>query len=55
MACDDCCSSGVGIGTVIAIILSWVTNHSILWAILHGIFGWLYVIYWVLCIHAYPP
>jgi len=41
-------SSGIGIGTVIAIILSWTTNHSILWAILHGIFSWFYVIYWVI-------
>lgn len=41
-------SSGIGFGTVIAIILSWNVNHSIVWAILHGMFGWLYVIYWVL-------
>lgn len=38
---------GIGIGTVIAIILSWTVNHSILWCILHGILGWIYVIYWV--------
>ena len=41
-------SGGIGIGTVIAIIVSWTTNHSILWAIIHGIFGWLYVIYYLL-------
>jgi branched-subunit amino acid transport protein len=41
-------SSGIGIGAVIAIILSWTTNHSILWCILHGIFSWFYVIYWVI-------
>jgi len=41
-------SSGIGIGTVIAIILSWSVNHSIFWCIIHGIFGWLYVIYHVI-------
>lgn len=25
--------------------MSFTTNHSILWAMLHGLFGWLYVIY----------
>jgi len=37
---------GIGIGTVMAVILSWTTWHSIGWAIVNGIFGWLYVIYW---------
>ena len=40
-------SSGIGIGSVIAIILSWTSNHSILWCILHGILSWFYVIYYV--------
>jgi len=34
------------IGGLFAIILSWSANHSVLWAILHYIFGWLYVIYY---------
>jgi len=28
-----------------AIAISYTNNHSILWAIIHGILGWLYVIY----------
>jgi peptidoglycan/LPS O-acetylase OafA/YrhL len=36
---------GVGLGTVIAVVVSWNRNKSILWAIIHGILGWLYVIY----------
>jgi len=35
-------------GSVIAIIISWALNHSVLWAILHFFCGWLYVIYAVL-------
>ncbi len=40
--------NGIGIGSVIAIVISWDRNKSILYAILHGIFGWLYVIYFVI-------
>jgi len=38
--------SGIGIGTILAIILSWGVNHSILWALIDGCLGWLYVIYY---------
>ena len=37
------------LGTVLAVVLSWSANHSILWAILHAFLGWFYVIYYVLC------
>ena len=37
-----------GLGTVIAVVISWSVNHSIGWVILHGIFGWFYVIYYAL-------
>lgn len=40
--------TGLGIGAVLAIIMSWTANHSILWAILHGMCGWFYVIYWAI-------
>ena len=39
---------GVGLGTIIAVVISWSRNKSILWAIIHGILGWLYVIYAIL-------
>jgi hypothetical protein len=38
-------STGISFGAALAIVLSWSRNASILWAMLHGIFGWLYVIY----------
>ena len=40
--------SGVGFGTALAIAISWTTNRSILWAIIHGFFSWFYVIYFAL-------
>ena len=36
---------GVSFGSALAMAISYPTNHSILWAIIHGVFGWLYVIY----------
>jgi hypothetical protein len=36
---------GIGIGGALAIVLSYSINKSILWAILHGLFSWFYVIY----------
>jgi hypothetical protein len=32
-------------GLVLAMILSYTVNHSILWAILHGYLSWFYIIY----------
>jgi hypothetical protein len=39
---------GVSFGSALAIAISYSANHSILWAIVHGILGWLYVIYYAL-------
>ncbi len=40
--------TGIGLGSVIAIVCSWQRNRSILWAILAGILSWLYVIYYAM-------
>lgn len=37
--------AGVTMGSALAIAISWSTHQSILWAIIHGFFSWLYVIY----------
>ena len=42
----DVAKSGIGFGTALAITISWSQSHSILWAIIHGFFSWLYVIYY---------
>ncbi len=41
-------SAGIGLGSAIAVAISWSLNKSILWAIVHGFFGWFYVIYYAL-------
>lgn len=41
-------SSGIGLGSAIAVAISWSLHKSILWAILHGVFSWFYVIYYAI-------
>ena len=38
--------AGIGLGSAVAVAISWSLHKSILWAILHGIFSWFYVIYY---------
>lgn len=40
--------TGIGLGSVIAVVCSWQRNRSILWAILAGILSWIYVFYFAL-------
>jgi hypothetical protein len=41
-------SSGIDLSTVLAVIVSWKRNKSVLLAFLHGVFSWLNVLYFVL-------
>ena len=40
--------AGIGFGTALAIAISWSVNKSILWAIIHGLLSWFYVIYYAI-------
>jgi hypothetical protein len=42
----EAAKAGVSFGTALAIVISWSQNQSILWAIIHGVFSWFYVIYY---------
>lgn len=44
----DSGKTAVSFGTVLAIVISYSQLHSVGWAILHGLLGWLYVIYYVI-------
>jgi hypothetical protein len=35
-------------GSMLAITISWSLNKSLFWAIIHGLCGWLYVIYYAI-------
>ena len=40
--------SGISFGSALAITISWSNWHSIIWAMIHGVLSWLYVIYFAL-------
>jgi hypothetical protein len=44
----EAAKTGITFGTALAIAISWSANKSIVWAIVHGILSWLYVIYYAL-------
>jgi hypothetical protein len=39
---------GASFGSALAMAISYNTNHSVLWAIIHGILSWIYVVYFAL-------
>lgn len=39
---------GVSFGSALAMVISFTTHQSVLWAIVHGILSWIYVIYYLL-------
>ena len=45
---DTATQAGIGLGSAIAVAISWSLHQSIIWAIIHGFFGWFYVIYYAL-------
>ena len=38
----------VGIGGLLAALLSWTRNSSVVWSVIHFFLGWFYVIHWLL-------
>ena len=40
--------AGIGFGSALAMVISWTANKSLLWAIVHGLLSWLYVVYYAL-------
>jgi len=39
------------LGTILSVIISYDRYHDVLWAILHGLCGWIYVIYWLIFLY----
>jgi len=42
---SDAARGGIGLGSAIAVAISWSLHKSILWAIIHGLLGWFYVVW----------
>lgn len=45
-AANNAAQAGIGLGSAIAVAISWSLHKSILWAAIQGFFGWFYVIYY---------
>ena len=39
--------SGIGLGSIIAVVASWDRNKSVFWAVISGLLSWVYVIYYL--------
>ena len=37
--------AGIGLGAAIAVTVSWSLHKSIVWAAIHGVFSWFFVLY----------
>ena len=42
----DVVRTGLSFGSALAMVISWTANKSLLWAIVHGLLSWVYVIYY---------
>ena len=40
--------AGIGLGSALAVAISWGLHKSVVWAAIHGLLSWFYVIYFVL-------
>lgn len=36
----------IDFGCVLAMVISWSQNHSVSYAVIHGLLSWFYVIYY---------
>ncbi|MCR5012449.1 MAG: hypothetical protein K6A72_08910 [Lachnospiraceae bacterium] len=40
--------TGISFGSALAMVVSYVNWHSIFWAIVHGLMGWVYIVYYII-------
>jgi hypothetical protein len=51
MRSEQVVRTGLSFGSALAMVISWTANKSLLWAIVHGLLSWLYVVYYALVYH----
>lgn len=39
---------GITLGSALAVAISWSLHESIIWAIIHGMLSWVYVLYYAI-------
>lgn len=45
---QEAVKGGMTLGSVLAVVISYVKWKSIGWAIVHGFFSWFYVLYFII-------
>lgn len=45
---EGAAKAGIGLGSAIAVAISWSLHKSIIWAAVHGVLSWFYVIWYAL-------
>ena len=50
-ASSEAARAGITMGSALAITISWSVNKSIIWAIIHGVLSWIYVVYYACSAH----
>jgi hypothetical protein len=45
---NSAAQAGIGLGSAIAVVISWSLHKSIVWAAVQGFLGWFYVLYYAL-------
>lgn len=51
MKTGDVIKSGITMGSALAMIISWSLYQSVIWAVIHGLFSWVYVLYYLIIIN----
>lgn len=46
--------SGLTFGSALAMAISFHVNQSVIWAIVHGVLSWAYVVYFVIRYRLFP-
>ena len=39
---------GISFGAALAMVISFATWKSVFWAVIHGLMGWVYVVYFLI-------
>lgn len=39
--------SGLGLGTILSVVISYDLYKNVFWAFLHGLLGWIYVVFYL--------
>lgn len=42
--------AGLGSGSLVALVMSFIVNKSVIWGLIHFMCSWLYVV-WALAVH----